>query len=199
MQGRGALKAREEDRPSTAESAPAPAQPTIPQQGSAKFVFSNGSVYAGEWQVIGDIKRRHGFGRLQLGRELYVGDWREDVMHGKGRFDFARGCSYEGDWVDGRFHGQGTYVWPSGAMYSGEWHSGKMHGSGVFVAPNGSRFQGRFHNDSFVNAQGAWVDLDIAGTATAAPEAGKAQGAAAASSSSTSSSAAAAAASAAPR
>lgn len=49
----------------------------MPQQGSGKFVFPNGSIYAGEWQLIDDTKKRHGFGRLQFGKEVYIGEWKE--------------------------------------------------------------------------------------------------------------------------
>ncbi len=127
-------------------------------------MFANGSVYAGEWQVIEDVKKRHGYGRLQFGKELYIGDWKDDTMHGKGRFEFGSGCVYEGEWDAGRFHGVGTYTWPSGARYSGEWNNNKMHGNGVLITSEKLKYQGRFYNDYFVNSQGEWIAPQVGGS-----------------------------------
>lgn len=146
-------------------------------------MFPNGAVYAGEWAMLQpppntvlsddyanphmdysgqptfNRKQRHGFGRYQHGRELYIGGWLHDEMHGKGRLEMLGNGCYEGEWVHGKFQGRGSYSWPSGAWYSGDWVQNKMHGNGVFVTSEGHRFQGRFHNDYFVNREGDWVPL----------------------------------------
>ncbi len=82
-------------------------------------------------------------------------------MHGRGRFDFANGGSFEGEWEDGKYNGSGTYSWPSGAVYSGEWCKGKMHGNGLLMTADGQQYSGRFHNDAFVNAHGEWVSPNV--------------------------------------
>lgn len=39
----------------------------------------------------------------------YDGDWKDDVRHGKGVFEYTNGDKYEGDWADDIQHGKGTY------------------------------------------------------------------------------------------
>ena len=39
----------------------------------------------------------------------YDGDWKDDVRHGKGTFEYTNGDKYEGDWADDIQHGKGTY------------------------------------------------------------------------------------------
>jgi hypothetical protein len=179
-------------------------------QGSGKFVFPNGAVYAGEWIMIipsasgldaasaastaadvpsatsaaaasaappapaaapspaaaaaaaaastsDSLRQRHGFGRYQHGRELYIGYWSHDLMHGRGRLELGSGAAYEGEFASGAFHGRGSYAWPSGALYTGDWADNKMHGQGLFISPGGERWLGRFHNDHFINADGQWL------------------------------------------
>jgi hypothetical protein len=112
--------------------------------GAGRFVFKDGSVYVGEWQVFDDDgrKKRHGLGRFYPAPpaaaaaasadasgadgsatvgEFYVGEWREDFIHGRGKYSFSSASWYEGEWEFGKFHGRGTYVWRNGASYVGDW------------------------------------------------------------------------------
>jgi len=148
---------REEERTFNLDSIQPPQPPQVPVHGSGKFIFPNGSVYCGEWQIIDDVKRRHGYGRLQNGNEIYIGYWKDDMMHGHGRFEFASGNVYEGQWAAGQFHGLGTYTWANGAVYTGKWCKNKMHGDGVLITPSKDRYEGTFHNNYFVNELGKWT------------------------------------------
>ncbi|RYY69785.1 hypothetical protein EON63_23300, partial [archaeon] len=38
---------------------------------------------------------------------IYSGDWKEGMMHGKGKLVFAKGAVYEGDFQFGVMHGKG--------------------------------------------------------------------------------------------
>lgn len=131
--------------------------PIIKKNGIGRFLFANGSVYDGEWQLFDEMKMRHGFGKYRIGAEKYDGEWIKDIISGKGKYEFASKSIYEGDWKNGRFQGRGTYTWPSGASYIGDWYDGKMHGQGLFITHYGDRYQGRFHNDRFLNQSGQWV------------------------------------------
>ena len=55
----------------------------------------------------------------------YVGEWKENMMHGQGTYTFAEGDKYVGDWKEDKNHGQGTYTWPSGTKVSGYFMNGE--------------------------------------------------------------------------
>ncbi len=79
-------------------SAQAPS--TLPEQnaeagaeasGYDRFEFISGAVYTGNWKLAAGKKLKHGFGKLQFGgsvgvgefgSEEYEGDWLDDLMHG---------------------------------------------------------------------------------------------------------------------
>jgi hypothetical protein len=46
----------------------------------------------------------------------------------------------QGQWVKGQYHGRGKYSWPDGRSYEGEWQENKMHGQGVYTDINGHRW-----------------------------------------------------------
>ena len=61
--------------------------------------------------------------------DTYVGEWKEDKMHGQGRYTYAvSGDVYEGGWHDGLFHGEGKYTSADGAVYEGEYVAGERKG-----------------------------------------------------------------------
>ena len=68
--------------------------------------------------------------------DKYVGEWKDDKKHGKGKFTWASGNMYEGDWEDDNYHGKGKYTWANGGMYEGDWKDDKKHGKGTFSWSN---------------------------------------------------------------
>ena len=97
-------------------------------------------------------------------------------MHGKGKFTYKDGSTYEGEWEDdkrddkhghyiwkeehgyseykGEFkddkrHGHGTYTWldQPGYTYKGDWKDGMRHGKGHQKYPNGSHYDGEYVKD----------------------------------------------------
>ena len=42
---------------------------------------------------------------------LYVGDWKDNKMHGNGVFKFADGKIYEGEYADDKRHSYGVMKW----------------------------------------------------------------------------------------
>jgi hypothetical protein len=46
----------------------------------------------------------------------------------------------QGQWVKGQYHGRGKYSWPDGRSYEGDWEENKMHGQGVYTDINGHRW-----------------------------------------------------------
>ncbi|CAH0701618.1 unnamed protein product [Spodoptera exigua] len=81
--------------------------------------------------------------------DKYIGDWKNDVKEGKGRFLTAGGKLYEGDWVKGCRHGfgllsqrqeNGTFK----LIYRGEWAHGYPEGSGWMYYDSGDTYMGFF-------------------------------------------------------
>ena len=61
--------------------------------------------------------------------DKYVGEWKEDKMHGQGRYTYSvSGDVYAGGWHDGLFHGYGKYTSADGAVYEGEYEAGERKG-----------------------------------------------------------------------
>lgn len=47
----------------------------------------------------------------------YIGDWKLNKAHGKGRFTHTEGDVYEGEWAYDKANGFGTYHHVNGAIY----------------------------------------------------------------------------------
>eukprot|EP01079_Euglenida_sp_SAG-EU17-18_P002425 gene2425-3204_t len=76
--------------------------------------------------------------------DLYDGEFRADLYHGKGQLDTAVGDRYVGDWVDGLKHGQGRLIKADGSTYDGSWRDDAISGQGTFVQADGSSYQGEW-------------------------------------------------------
>ena len=53
--------------------------------------------------------------------DVYIGNYRLNKKHGKGRSLFNDGSKYEGNWSNNMFNGLGTFNWPNGDKYIGQW------------------------------------------------------------------------------
>jgi hypothetical protein len=54
-----------------------------------------------------------------------LGQWKNNRMHGCGRFVSADGDRYEGGFARGKRHGEGRYVYVNGDTLIGRWKNGK--------------------------------------------------------------------------
>jgi hypothetical protein len=71
-------------------------------------------------------------------------------MHGRGKFVWKDGKTYEGAYEAGKKQGRGVMVWPNGIRYEGEWHQGKQHGEGELFDKDGSLLsKGRWEHGLF--------------------------------------------------
>jgi len=104
--------------------------------------FPQGDFHEGEYKN----NLRHGPGRYQWkdGRS-FVGGYLDDLRHGKGVFTYPSGERYDGDFSKGQRHGLGRFEFEDGkGFYKGEWFSGAYHGKGRLVWSNGSVYEGEF-------------------------------------------------------
>jgi hypothetical protein len=116
-------------------------------KGKSAFQYSDDIKYDGEWLITEtNTKVKQGLGVYTEGRNVYEGNFDNDVQHGKGKMVFASGAQYEGDFNRGKFEGYGTYLWQDKSCYVGEWKENRMHGKGTFTSSDGKVWQGTFYN-----------------------------------------------------
>ena len=82
--------------------------------------------------------------------DKYVGEFKEDKIHGQGTYTYANGGKYIGEYKDDKRHGQGTYTFTDGGKYVGEYKDGKKHGLGTYTFASGRKEFGFFMNGEFV-------------------------------------------------
>ena len=52
----------------------------------------------------------------------YIGQKKNDLKHGRGKYVFKDRSYYEGGWKDDMMHGEGQLFFPNGRVeYQGEW------------------------------------------------------------------------------
>jgi len=94
----------------------------------------------------------------------YVGEWKDDNMHGQGTYVHGpeskwAGDRYVGQWKNGNMHGQGTYVYApeskwAGDKYVGQWKNDEYNGQGTYSSKKtGAKFEGEW-KDGNMHGQG---------------------------------------------
>jgi hypothetical protein len=83
---------------------------------------------------------------LYAGGDVYIGQWRRDMKHGRGTLRFAAGGVYQGAFRVGAMEGQGVYCFADGARYEGQYKAGKKEGRGVYQFADGSTYEGEYRN-----------------------------------------------------
>jgi hypothetical protein len=78
---------------------------------------------------------------------VYRGEWKNNLRHGEGSFQWADGEKYIGAYVNGKREGMGVYLWPSGDKYDGEWKNDRRNGQGTL-----------YDLDGRIVFSGLWVD-----------------------------------------
>ncbi|KAH3766612.1 TIR protein [Pelomyxa schiedti] len=120
-----------------------------------------GDIYHGQF----DHGKRSGTGRMLFGGDnksegdgggSYIGEWKDDMFHGRGVRLWANGDRYEGQWKDGKEHGEGMKRWcRDGSSFSGLWEMG-VPKKGTRKWPNGDQFEGIFTQSSQCGGSGGW-------------------------------------------
>ena len=110
-----------------------PDEPTAsPINKRTSAILQNKNVY------LGDKKDglKHGKGQTTYSTgECYDGSWQHNKRTGWGIYTWPNGQKYEGEWKDDLFHGRGQISYKGGQQYEGEWSEGKKHGSGTLTDP----------------------------------------------------------------
>ena len=109
--------------------------------GKGKMFYSNGTSFEGYWR--NDKREGNGLLLTKENKEIYRGEFKNDLFHGKGRLCNmkARILKESINYMD---FGIINDAW---VMYEGEFSKGKKHGNGVMIMGNGEKFEGRFKDD----------------------------------------------------
>eukprot|EP00668_Euglena_longa_P019587 GGOE01024366.1.p2 GENE.GGOE01024366.1~~GGOE01024366.1.p2 ORF type:complete len:514 (-),score=129.11 GGOE01024366.1:837-2378(-) len=100
----------------------------------------------------------------------YIGQTKDGIPHGKGKFIWPEGDEYEGDWIENVQHGWGIFRWSNGDKYEGQfdndyqqghgkmtfadgkvwdggWRQDQMHGKGTLNYPDGRMYEGEMRSN----------------------------------------------------
>ncbi|MDB2423464.1 trypsin-like peptidase domain-containing protein [Paracoccaceae bacterium] len=118
------------------------------------FTWTDGEKYVGEFRD----DKIHGQGTYTFANgNKYVGEFKNDKKHGKGTFTWIDGSEYVGEFKDDLFNGQGTTTWAkSGNKYVGEYKNDERNGQGTYIYANGNKYVGEYKNDKR-NGQGTFT------------------------------------------
>ncbi|GAX16396.1 hypothetical protein FisN_10Hh371 [Fistulifera solaris] len=115
------------------------------KHGEGVMAWSNGDVFKGAF--VNDKRCGHGtieFNGVNQDGGEYVGEWRDDKMHGDGTRRYPNGDMYVGNFDEGKREGEGRFYFSNGDMYFGQWKNNQMHGPGHYYFSSGTRFEGMF-------------------------------------------------------
>ena len=111
--------------------------------GKGALKNNRGNIYVGDFVN----SQREGYGELNTNRIHYIGEFKEDKLHGKGVIDFLKeGHRYEGEFKNNEINGKGIFIWKNGDIYEGEMSNGKMNGHGIYKYSDGQIYDGEYLN-----------------------------------------------------
>lgn len=124
-------------------ASPSPSVPLVKKQ--EQLVLPDSAIYVGQYRD----GLLHGTGQLQWRNgDTYKGEFKKGLMHGKGEFVSVSGYQYTGDFRDGMMHGKGFYQTEFDGQYKGAFKDGYFHGQGRFVDTNGDVYDGLFKKNA---------------------------------------------------
>ena len=105
--------------------------------------YADGASFVGHWE--NDERAR---GTFKFGKVTYtpLGDgdnFKNELMHGKGKLRWGSGANYSGDWVNGKRTGEGTMIYKDKSNFTGTWVDGRKV-KGKMTWPNNSSFEGNY-------------------------------------------------------
>lgn len=103
---------------------------------SLTFISPKGVTVSYYGKVLNGKPFGFGIG-FYKGKGYYIGEWKDNARHGKGKHVYLNGDVYEGDFLNDLREGYGIYRYASGELYEGEWKADLMDGVGKFTFKDG--------------------------------------------------------------
>ena len=111
-----------------------------------RIFFPNGNIYEGEMKDA----IPHGKGKIIFSNgDSYKGDFQVGDMTGVGKFIFADKTIYLGGIKNGVFNGQGKLKWNNGTEYSGNFMDSTLNGKGRISIQGEEKYEGNFEKNEF--------------------------------------------------
>ena len=81
----------------------------------------------------------NGFGSFTWikSEKKYVGQWKNNMMDGKGTFIWKNGQKFTGGYVKDKKHGPGILYLSDSTKIEANWHDGNFDGKGKIYLPTG--------------------------------------------------------------
>ncbi|MBR4324173.1 MAG: caspase family protein [Bacteroidales bacterium] len=143
--------------------------------GFGTLTSPDGEITEGMWEsnrFVGELKNQigcvsgdceHSYSVLVKDGRKYIGEFKNGLPHGMGKYIFSDSTVYTGSVVGGKIDGMGTLVYPKNAdpkapkRYVGEIMNEKPNGYGAMLYQNGDIYYGKFTYGDF-DGQGVYVD-----------------------------------------
>ena len=95
---------------------------------------------------------------VSSGGSKYVGEWKDNKMHGQGSYTMSNGGTYIGGFKADKWHGHGAWTAVKKFKYVGEWKDSKRHGQGTLYQYDGETYrtilqEGVWKNNEFQYTQ----------------------------------------------
>lgn len=116
--------------------------------GQGVLSYEDGRIYTGEF-----IKGQFSKGEFLDGMDnLYVGEMKDGLFHGRGIYTTDSGDVYEGEFEEGSFQGEGTVAYADGTHYKGGIDTWMYSGKGELRDADGNVYEGLFEHGQYHGA-----------------------------------------------
>ena len=120
------------------------------RHGQGEMIWnSDGSRFEGLWHMDQRLKGTFTMGSNSTGSGAtsYIGEFRDNLFHGRGKLVLTDGVIYEGVFEQGSCVKFGKLLYKDGSLYFGEMKDFKRNGAGIYLKLSGERIEGQFQND----------------------------------------------------
>ena len=92
------------------------------------------------------------FDEIITKRYKYIGEFKNNMKHGRGKYihiadDRFKGYTYDGQYYKDKRHGYGEAKWLDGQKFAGNYLNGIPNGFGIYTYVNGDTYEGYLKNN----------------------------------------------------